>query len=306
MRLAAISVDLDEIGCYAAIHGLDVPDGCESAIYDRALPRLEELFAREGAPATFFAIGSDLARRENGEAIARLASRGHEIGNHSQSHLYDLTRRDRGVVRREIAECGEAIAAACGARPVGFRAPGYTITDDVLAVLEELGYRYDSSVFPCPAYFSAKVLALAAIRATGRKSRSIVDDPRVLVAPADPYRVGAPYWRRGAGMLELPIGVTRDGTGRMPYIGTSVVLSGEPGARVLTEMIAGRPLVNLELHGIDLADAREDGLEWLGPHQPDLRRSARAKRAALESAIATLRRHGYELVTLAEAARRLS
>lgn len=306
MRLASISVDLDEIPCYAAIHDLEIPTGSEHAIYDRALPRLARLFEREGVPATFFAIGSDLEREQNGRALAALHRAGHEIANHSQSHLYDLTRRDRTTVRREITAGGEAIERVTGSRPVGFRAPGYTITDPVFEVLEELGYAYDSSVFPCPSYFAAKALAIAAIKARGRSSRSIVDDPRMLMAPADPYRRGAPYWRRGSGILELPIAVTRDGTGRMPFIGTSVVLSGGPGARVLTEMIAGRPHVNLELHGIDLADAAEDGLVWLKPHQPDVRRDARAKEAALTSAIATLRRHGYELVTLAEAARRLA
>ncbi|UJR81995.1 polysaccharide deacetylase family protein [Sandaracinus amylolyticus] len=306
MKLAAISVDLDEIPCYAAIHGLDVPSGSEHAIYDRALPRLAALFARESVPATFFAIGRDLDREENRTRVRALAESGHEIANHSWRHFYDLTKRPRGEVLEEIAKGGEAIVRATGIAPVGFRAPGYTIDDDVFEVLEELGYTYDSSVFPCPAYYSAKTLAIGAIRARGRQSHSIVDDPRVLIAPADPYRRGHPYWTRGKGLLELPIGVTRDGTGRMPYIGTSVVLSGEAGARVLTEMIAGRPFVNLELHGIDLADADEDGLTWLKPHQPDVRRTARAKEAALESAIRTLRRHGYELVTIAEAARRFA
>lgn len=102
-------------------------------------------------------------------------------------------------------------------------------------------------------------------------------------------------------MLELPIGVTR--MGRLPYIGTSVVLSGQKGAGLLTRAIVGRPLVNLELHGIDLADAREDGLAFLAPHQPDLRKSAADKEAALRAAFATLRRAGYRFVTLREAAR---
>ena len=304
MRLAALSVDLDEIGCYAAIHGLDVPEGSAHAVYDRALPRLASLFDALGVPATFFAIGRDLERPENAAALAALAASGHEIGNHSYSHFYDLTRRGRDAIRDDVARGGEAIERAVGQAPRGFRAPGYTITDETLGVLEELGYAYDSSVFPCPAYFGAKTLAIAAIAARGRRSRSIVDDPRVLLAPADPYRRGAPYWTRGRGLVELPIGVTRDATGRMPFIGTSVVVSGAAGARVLTELAVGRPLVNLELHGIDLADAAEDGLGWLTPHQPDLRRSARSKRAALESAVATLKRHGYTFVTLAEAAAR--
>lgn len=189
---------------------------------------------------------------------------------------------------------------ASGVRPEGFRAPGYTITDTIFEVLEELGVTYDSSVFPCPAYFAPKAAVIGAMRLVGRRSRSIVDDPRVLTAPADPYRVGRPYWRRGRGVIELPIGVTR--AARLPYIGTSVVLAGEHGARLLSRAMKGRPLVNLELHGIDLADAAEDGLAFLAPHQPDLRRALRTKEAALRAAIATLRDAGYRFVTLREAA----
>ena len=66
--------------------------------------------------------------------------------------------------------------------------------------------------------------------------------------------------------------------------------------------MVGRPLVNLELHGMDLCDAEEDGLQWLRPHQPDLRQVLDDKRRALEAAIWTLRGAGYAFVTLAEAA----
>ena len=299
-RLAAISVDLDEINCYAAIHGLAAPGGAAHAIYDRALPRLERMFGDEGAPATFFAIGSDLAREQNAAALRRLVAAGHEIANHSLSHFYDLTRRDPATMRAEVRGGIEAIERATGVRPVGFRAPGYTITDDLFDVLADLDVAYDSSVFPCPPYYAAKAVAMAAIAARGRQSRSVLDDPRVLRAPADPYRVGRPYWARGGGVLELPIGVTRGA--RLPYIGTSVALAGERGARLLTRMIAGRPLVSLELHGIDLADADEDDLAFLRPHQPDLRKTAAEKERALRAAIAELRARGYELVLLRDVA----
>lgn len=307
-RLAALSVDLDEIGCYAAIHGIDLPwDDSAQAVYDCALERFATLFADERVPATFFAIGTDLDRPENGRRLARLHAQGHEIANHSRSHPYDLTRRDTATIREEIVGGIAAIERATGKAPVGFRAPGYTITDAVFTILGELGVAYDSSVFPCPAYYAAKVTAIAGITLRGRSSRSVVDDPRVLGAPADPYVPGRPYWRRakdgdGRGVIELPIGVTGALTGRLPYIGTNVVLGGERVARALTAAIVGRPLVNLELHGIDLADADDDGLGWLRPHQVDLRRTAREKEAALRAAIGGLRKAGYRFVTLAQAA----
>ncbi|MFW5921006.1 MAG: polysaccharide deacetylase family protein [Polyangiales bacterium] len=306
-RLAAISVDQDEIPCYTAIHGLEPPtEDAAHAIYRHAVPRFLELLEDERVPATFFVIGRDAGCDDNAAVLHRLRAAGHELANHSQSHLYDLTRQSRETIAREVVEASDAIEAASGASPVGFRAPGYTITDEVLEVLSDLGYRWDSSVFPCPAYYGAKAAAIGAIRLRGRRSHSIVDDPRVLSAPADPYRIGRPYWRRGRGLLEMPIGVTRDASGRLPYIGTSVVLWGERGARTLSRLVRGRPLVNLELHGIDFADAELDGLGFLQPHQPDLRRRAADKIAALRTAIGMLREAGYELVTLSEAAEAFS
>ena len=306
-RLAAVSIDLDEIGCYSAIHGLEPLEGeGQRAIYSRAVPRFERLFSDLAIPATFFAIGSDLEDEVSRGALRRLQRAGHEIASHSHSHRYDLSRQDRGTLELEVGTSLDRIEEIVGVRPVGFRAPGYTITDPLFEVLEAAGLQYDSSVFPCPAYYGAKVAAIGAIglRARfgqGRPSHSVVDDPRVLSAPADPYRVGSPYWQRGSGMLELPIGVTRGA--RLPFIGTSVVLAGERGADALTRMMVGRPLVNLELHGIDLADADADGLQALRPHQPDLRVSAAAKERALRSAVARLKSAGYRFVRLDEAAR---
>lgn len=300
---ASVSIDLDEIPCYGAIHGLAVPEASATAIYDLALPRLLEMLEREGIRATLFVVGRDLERASVRAALARAHAQGHELASHSQSHYYDLTRRPLDTIRSEVRDATSAIASIANERPVGFRAPGYTITDDVLRVLVEEGYEYDSSVFPCPGYYGLKATAIGLIAARGRASRSIVDDPRVLAAPADPYRIGTPYWSRGRGLVELPIGVTRDATLRLPYIGTNVALSSERGARMWTRAIVGRPHVNLELHGIDAADADPDGLAWLRPHQVDLRKSADAKVASIRAAIGELREAGYAFATLRDVAR---
>lgn len=307
MRLLALSIDLDEIPCYTAIHGLAAPEpSAARAIYERAVPRFEALFDELGARGTFFAVGQDLSEPHAAAAIARLHAAGHEIGNHSFHHRYDLTRRDTADIAQDIAEGSAAIARVTGHAPAGFRAPGYTVTDALLGQLTQLGVRYDSSVFPCPAYYGAKALALAAIALRGRTSHSVLDTPRVLTAPADPYRIGARYTERGDGLLELPIGVTSRASGQLPFIGTSVALAGERTARWLARRIAHRPLVNFELHGIDLCDAELDGLQFLAPHQVDLRRSLAHKRASLVAAVRELLDAGYELVTLNEAASRFA
>ncbi|HEX6244426.1 MAG TPA: polysaccharide deacetylase, partial [Polyangiales bacterium] len=129
---------------------------------------------------------------------------------------------------------------------------------------------------------------------------------RVLTAPADPYRVGRSYARRGDGLVELPVGVTGILSARFPFTGTFVVMWGVPGARLLTRLISGRPFVNLVLHGADLCDAEHDGLSGLAPYQRDLARSVAEKRAALAEVVTQLKQRGFRFVTLSEAAQRVA
>jgi peptidoglycan/xylan/chitin deacetylase (PgdA/CDA1 family) len=300
LRLCAVSVDLDEIPNYYGIHGLPEPSGPErSLVYDVAIDRLGALAEELSIPLTLFAIGSDLARPEAAAKLAAARARGMEIANHSLDHRYDLVRLGRDEIRRQVDEGARAIERATGERPAGFRAPGYTITDEVFDVLVELGVAYDSSVFPCPPYWAAKATAIGLIALRGRTSRSIVDTPAVLAAPTRPYRVGRPYWRRGRGLVELPVQVTRGP--RLPFFGTSITLGGRRVARLLARMCAGEPLVNVELHGIDVLDA-SDGLEALRPYQKDVRVPVARKLEALRAAVGELREAGYRFVTLAEAA----
>ena len=111
-------------------------------------------------------------------------------------------------------------------------------------------------------------------------------NPRALAAPAEPYRpaMTAP-WRRGqAPLVELPIAVT-------PWTRAArdrhVAAASRPAwcATRLVDAMARRAFFNFELHGIDFADAEQDGIPGeLVERQPDLRipiaRQARAPRRA--------------------------
>ncbi len=303
MRLCAISVDLDEIPNYFKIHGLEAPEKSQTAVYDTAISRLLALAAAETFPLTLFAVGSDLTRNESARALAEAHKAGHEIANHSLDHRYDLTKLSRAEILSQISGGADAIEKAVGTRPVGFRAPGYVITDDVFSVLRDLDVTYDSSVFPCPAYNALKAAAILKIAIEGKTSRSIVDTPAVLLAPTHPYRIGQPYWREGNGLLEFPIQVTRGL--RLPFIGTSITMAGPDRARWLAKMCIGAPMVNLELHGIDVLDV-DDGLHDLRSHQPDVRITRERKLESLAAVVGVLRAEGYSFVTLREAAHEFS
>ena len=297
----AISVDLDEIPNYAAIHGLDPSRFDANAVYDVALPRIRDWARSRGFPLTLFAVGSDLGRSASAEQLAQAATEGHEIGNHSHNHYYDLTRRTPACIFQEVNDASDAIEDVIGKRPVGFRAPGYVTTDALYSVLSTSGFSYSSSVFPCPIYYAAKAGAICGKRLLGRRSASVVDDPRVLVAPNRPYRVGKRYWGRGAGLLELPIQTTRGL--RLPFIGTSVTLAGPKAATLLARQVRS-PLINFELHGIDVLDSK-DGLAALANYQPDVQIPHKRKLACLDAAIDVFRRRGAAFVTLATAADRV-
>lgn len=298
--LLAVSVDLDEIHHYYAIHGLDGASAAR-AVYERAVPRLADWAEQRGILLTWFVVGQDLERPANAEAMRRLTGRGHELGCHSYSHFYDLTRRPFAEMEREVTRGLGAIREHAGAVASGFRAPGYVVSDTLLSVLLEQGLAYDSSVFPCPSYYALKAAALAKLSARGRPTRAVLDAPDVLRAPHGPYRVGRPYWFRGTGILELPIQVTR--RARLPFIGTALTMAGAFGARALARGVVGEPFVTLELHGIDALD-RDDDLNELARAQRDLRIPWGKKLDAIEAAVRLLQNAGYACVRMDELAAR--
>jgi hypothetical protein len=291
VRTCAVSVDLDPLRCYYEIHGLgDTPAPLYDVVLRRGLPRFAEVFERHGITATFFVVGADVAERgaTGRDTLTQLAARGHELGNHSHSHRYELARLDAGIVDDELARA-DAVLRELGPAPVGFRAPGYDISETLLAALVRRGYRYDSSVFPSWPYYLAKAGVMGMMGLAGRRSRSVLGDPRALLAPVEPYRPGrSPFSRGDQPIVELPITVTRGL--RLPGIGTAI-LTAPPRLRLfLLDRLRARRFFNFELHGLDLLDAEADGIPGaLVARQPDLRVSLTDKLRALSATLDRLR-----------------
>ncbi len=110
---------------------------------EEPLERLLEVLRARGVRATFFVLGW-LAERKPAllDAIRR---DGHEVGSHGYGHEL-LTRLDRESFAEDVKRSLEVLG------PVrGYRAPCFTIgpsTRWALEVLAELGFAYDSSIFP--------------------------------------------------------------------------------------------------------------------------------------------------------------
>jgi peptidoglycan-N-acetylglucosamine deacetylase len=304
--IVSVSVDLDSIACYWRIHALDgtQPEETRHSVLRKCLPRFAELFTRQGVRATFFVVGEDLVADAEGRALlAALARDGHELASHTFSHPYDLVRLSAHRIADEIDRAHAVIAETAGAPPVGFRAPGYEITETVLQTLVDRGYAYDSSVFPAVPYYLAKAAIMAGMRLLGRTSGSILGSPRVLRAPTAPYRpdLASVYQTGTSPIVELPITVLP--WTRVPVIGTAIVMAPEMLRYRLVQGALGLPFFNFELHGIDLADASGDGLpSVLIGKQPDLGRPLGKKLAALESTLIEARNAGARFMPLRDAA----
>lgn len=276
-RHLAVNVDLDSISLYFQLHGLD-PAAADEVVYERAVPRFLELFDSCGVKATFFVVAQDLERGDNWNLARRLCEAGHEIGNHTFSHPYDLIHLGDEAIFDELKRAHVVLSELHGSPIVGFRAPGYNISPAVYKALTRLGYVYDSSILASPPYLLAKYAVMAALALRGKRSRSIVGNPWQMFGPRQPRTV--------RGVWEMPMSVLP--LARIPVIGTSLALLGEPFARTAVALLRRDAVVNLEFHGVDLLSLRDDPLASALAAQSDLRVPVSEKFRVFRGAIRSL------------------
>lgn len=299
-RTVCVTIDLDPAAAYHEIHGLPPPPEAIAHRFTQvALPRLRALLEALGVRATFFAVGQDLGDAAVVAGLAAARAAGHEVANHTFGHPYrflDLPPADQAS---EIRRGHDAITAALGVTPVGFRAPGYVIEAPALAELLRLGYRYDASMLPSAPYYAAKAAAMAWMRLRGRPSRARLHPPTCLLAPARPYRPDpARPWQEGDAPIHcLPGASLALG---FPLVGTFLGALPPAAAAWLGRRLARRPFVSVELHGLDAVDADDPAAAALAGRQPELGRSWERRRASLAGFLEALL-PGADGLPLAEA-----
>ncbi len=115
---------------------------------ERNTERVMELFSAAGIKATFFVLGW-VARRSPG-LIRKIYAAGHEIACHGMSHQL-VYKQTREVFHQETRDAKQLLEDIVGVKVRGYRAASYSIIPKslwALDVLEELGFEYDSSIFP--------------------------------------------------------------------------------------------------------------------------------------------------------------
>lgn len=110
---------------------------------------LLHLLKKRDIKATFFVLG--IIAKEYPELIRKIASEGHEIGVHTYKHnsVKDMTQKAFEIDLETTIAAIEA--AVTGIVPIGFRAPYFSINNNMSWFYESLakyGFKCDSSVFP--------------------------------------------------------------------------------------------------------------------------------------------------------------
>jgi len=110
--------------------------------------RILELFERQGVRATFFTLGW-VAERYPG-LIRDIVARGHELACHGMEHVR-VTEQTPEAFRQDVFRAKAVLEDAGGTEVLGYRAASYSIGRDnlwALTVLQELGFKYSSSIYP--------------------------------------------------------------------------------------------------------------------------------------------------------------
>lgn len=102
-----------------------------------------DLLAKHKVKATFFVLGWIAQRLP--QLVNRIADQGHEIASHGYNHMLNsaLTREE---LREDLRSSKALLEDITGKEIIGYRAPTFSISEEVLDMLAELDYQYDSSL----------------------------------------------------------------------------------------------------------------------------------------------------------------
>ncbi len=145
-----LTIDVEDYFQVAAFEDIIQPESWGSMDF-RAGNNTDCLLAileQQQVKATFFIVG--WIAEKCPELVKKIAAAGHEVGCHSYWHrkIYDLSPEE---FREDTKRAKDILEDIIGRKILGYRAPSYSITKKslwALDILEDLGFEYDSSIFP--------------------------------------------------------------------------------------------------------------------------------------------------------------
>lgn len=200
---ATLSLDLDNRWSYLKTHG---DAGWEQApsYVPLVVPRVLDILDRLDVRITWFIVGRDAEMPENLESLQAIVRANHEIANHSYKHEPWLHLYPSSELEAEIRQAEVSITKATGIRPVGFRGPGFSYSQQTLEILAARGYIYDASLLPTfigPVARAYYFLTARLPRAERRKRAALFG------TLGQGFRPNKPFWAKtNAGpILQIPV-----------------------------------------------------------------------------------------------------
>lgn len=116
--------------------------------YDSLLDKILDALDSRGLKATFFCLGAMAV--DFPEVIKKISQRGHEIGCHSDKHIW-LNKLNRKEVEDDTRRAIDSLQQCTGEQVLSYRAPAFSIGEGnkwAFELLAENGITRDASVFP--------------------------------------------------------------------------------------------------------------------------------------------------------------
>ena len=174
--------------------------------------RLLGVLAERAVRGTFFVLGWVAERSPS--LVRRIAAAGHEIACHGYAHQL-VYRQQLKEFRQESVRAKSCLEDLIGEPVLGYRAARFSLTRDslwALDVLIDLGFRYDSSVFPIHHdIYGLPGAAPEPNRLIAPSGRTLVEFPMsaakflgvpVPVSGGGYFRI-LPYWLTRAGLRQI-------------------------------------------------------------------------------------------------------
>lgn len=124
-----------------------LPEEKDDQIEEAVRPILE-LLDKNKTRATFFVLGS--VAEKYPEVVREIYDKGHEIASHAYSHN-TLDKLGETKFEEEIEKSVGLLESITGEKPIGFRAPSFSINNSTkwaFKILKDYAFKYDSSIFP--------------------------------------------------------------------------------------------------------------------------------------------------------------